>query len=123
MAMVLIALLAVGPFLHAHFGASTVTGLHVAGIQAILMADGTQTAWSQPNEPESAALGVETSYARQLTLDVQDPPQVGAILAVFVLAVVAFFLPFARQRTQRNRRPGRNCFLPGLPALTHAPPL
>lgn len=122
MAMVLVALLAVGPFLHAHFGASSVTGLHVAGIQAIAMADPTQTEWSPHDEGESAAVGVETSYARQISMDVEDPPHGFVLWALYILA--AWPLAIASKPLQPFiQRTGRTCFQPGFPLLMHAPPL
>jgi hypothetical protein len=124
LAIALVALLAIGPFLHAHYGASKVTGLHVAGVTSVAAAAEpalTMITFSQDDEQESAAVGVETSYARQIALDVQDQPQTVLILTVFVMAaliqrVVAFlFMP-------DTQRAGRPSFLAGFPTLPHAPP-
>jgi hypothetical protein len=124
LATVLVVLLAIGPFLHAHYGVSKVTGLHVAGVGSVTAsADAAlqMTSFSQDEEPESAAVGVETSYARQIALDVQDQPQSVLILTVFVMAaliqrVVSFlFMP-------DTQRAGRPSFLAGFPLLPHAPP-
>lgn len=122
--MALVALLAMGPFLHAHYGASQVTGLHVAGMSSVTLSAEpafTMTSFSQDDEPESAAVGVETSYARQAALDVEEQPQSVLILTVFVMAaliqrVVSFLLA---PHTQRSGRPS---FLAGFPPLPHAPP-
>ena len=124
LAIALVALLAIGPFLHAHYGASKVTGLHVAGVSSVAVAAEpalTMTSFSQDDEQESAALGVETSYARQAALDVQEQPQSVLILTVFVMAaliqrVVSFL------RTPDTQRAGRPSFLAGFPPLPHAPP-
>jgi len=124
MAMALVALLAIGPFLHAHYGASQVTGLHVAGMSSVSLSAEpalTMTSFSQDDEPESAAVGVETSYARQAALDVEEQPQSVLILTVFVMAaliqrVVSFLLAPDTQRA------GRPSFLAGFPPLPHAPP-
>ncbi len=124
MAMALVALLAIGPFLHAHYGASQVTGLHVAGMSSVSLSAEpalTMTSFSQDDEPESAAVGVETSYARQAALDVEEQPQSVLILTVFVMAaliqrVVSFLL------TSDTQRAGRPYFLAGFPLLPHAPP-
>ena len=124
MAMALVALLAIGPFLHAHYGASQVTGLHVAGMSSVSLSAEpalTMTSFSQDDEPESAAVGVETSYARQAALDVEEQPQSVLILTVFVMAaliqrVVSFLLAPGTQRA------GRPSFLAGFPPLPHAPP-
>jgi hypothetical protein len=124
MAMALVALLAIGPFLHAHYGASQVTGLHVAGMSSVSLSAEpalTMTSFSQDDEPESAAVGVETSYARQAALDVEEQPQSVLILTVFVMAAliqrVASFL-----LTSDTQRAGRPSFLAGFPPLPHAPP-
>jgi hypothetical protein len=124
MAMALVALLAIGPFLHAHYGASQVTGLHVAGMSSVSLSAEpalTMTSFSQDDEPESAAVGVETSYARQAALDVEEQQQSVLILTVFVMAaliqrVVSFLL------TSDTQRAGRPSFLAGFPPLPHAPP-
>ena len=124
LAIALVVLLAIGPFLHAHYGASKVTGLHVAGVNSVVATAEpalAMTYFSQDEEQESAAVGVETSYARQITLDVQDQPQSVLILTVFVMAAliqrVVSFLP--KPDTQRAGRPS---FLAGFPPLPHAPP-
>ncbi|WP_108401418.1 MULTISPECIES: hypothetical protein [Limnohabitans] len=124
LAIALVALLAIGPFLHAHYGASQVTGLHVAGVGSVVVSAEpalTMTSFSQDDEPESAAVGVETSYARQAALDVEEQPQSVLILTVFVMAaliqrVVSFLL------TPDTQRAGRPSFLAGFPPLPHAPP-
>jgi len=123
-AIALVALLAIGPFLHAHYGASKVTGLHVAGVSSVAMSAEpalTITSFSQDDEPESAAVGVETSYARQAALDVEDQPQSVLILTVFVMAAliqrVVYFL-----LAPDTQRAGRPSFLAGFPPLPHAPP-
>lgn len=122
-ALILSVLIALGPFLHAHYGASTVTGLHLAGVNALAEAEPVlaMTTFSQDEEPESAAVGVETSFSRQLTLDVEDQPPSLLILTVFVTAalvqrVIAFFSMAGLQRA------GRHSFLAGFPPLPHAPP-
>ena len=124
MAIALVALLAIGPFLHAHYGVSKVTGLHVAGVSAVAATAEptlTMTSFSQDDEQESAALGVETSYARQMVLDVQDQPQTVLVLTVFVMTALAQCLAsfFLAPDTQRAGRP---FFQAGLPPLPHAPP-
>jgi hypothetical protein len=124
LAVALIALLAIGPFLHAHYGASQVTGLHVAGVGSVAISAEhalIMTSFSQDDEPESAAVGVETSYARQVALDVEEQPQEILILTVFVMAALvqrlASFL-----FTPDTQRAGRPAFLAGFPPLPHAPP-
>ena len=124
LAIALVALLAIGPFLHAHYGVSKVTGLHLAGVSAVAVSAEpvlAMTSFSQDDEQESAALGVETSYARQAALDVEDQPQSVLILTVFVLAtliqrVVSCLI------TPNMQRAGRLSFLAGFPPLPHAPP-
>ena len=63
----LMGLLALGPFLHAHYGPSVSTGFHINGLETAAVA----THWtaateevstaSAPNELESPAVGVDTS--------------------------------------------------------------
>jgi len=122
-ALALVALLAIGPFLHAHYGASQVTGLHVAGVGSVVaMAESaSNTSFSQDDEPESAALGVETSYARQAALDVEDQPSGVLMLTVFVLAALIQCVASCL-RTPSPLRAGRLSYRAGLPPLPHAPP-
>ncbi len=124
MAIALIALLAIGPFLHAHYGASKVTGLHMAGVSSVTAAAEPAldvSSFSQDDEQESAALGVETSYARQGALDVEDQSQSVLILTVFVLAaLIQRVVLFTRMPD--TQRAGRLTYLAGFPPLPHAPP-
>ena len=60
-------LLALGPFLHAHYGSSSRTGFHLDEVsQAVshLPHLGHSTELSQADTPESPALGVATSLAQ-----------------------------------------------------------
>ena len=61
-------LLALGPFLHAHYGSSSRTGFHMDEVsQAVshLPPLGHATELSQADTPESPALGVATSHTRE----------------------------------------------------------
>lgn len=124
LSVALVALLALGPFLHAHYGASQVTGLHVAGVGAVVATAEpalSTLSFSQDDEPESAALGVETSYARQAALDVEDQPPGVLVLTVFVLAALMPRLVSCLCMPS-SQRAGRLLYLAGLPPLPHAPP-
>jgi hypothetical protein len=119
----LVALLAVGPFLHAHLGVSTVQGLHVDGMSAVNTTHVTSgaTSFSATQEHESAAVGVETAYARQISFDVQESPQVFVVCSVFVLAVFAVIVvPHFVRATLAHVSHLAN--LAEHPPLAHAPP-
>ncbi|WP_108302498.1 hypothetical protein [Limnohabitans sp. JirII-29] len=63
-------LLALGPFLHAHYGSSSRTGFHMDEVsQAVshLPHLGHTTELSQADAPESPALGVATSHTREVS--------------------------------------------------------
>ncbi len=63
-------LLALGPFLHAHYGSSSRTGFHMDEVsQAVshLPPLGHSMELSQADTPESPALGVATSYTREVS--------------------------------------------------------
>ena len=124
LASVLVALLAIGPFLHAHYGASQITGLHVAGVSAVgPAASGSDQAYfSQSEEPESAAIGVETSYARDSVLDVHEQPQMALLLTLVVCAALVALVSVGAPKRQVQPR-GRTSFIAGFPALPHAPPV
>lgn len=79
------------------------------------------TSFSQDEEQESAALGVEASYSRQISLDLEDHSSSSLILTFFVMSVlslqvVSFLL---KPDTQSSVSPA---FSPGFPPLPHAPP-
>ncbi len=117
-------LLALGPFLHAHFGIATVSGFHMAGYNSVTVSSEPvfgMTGISQLDEQESASVGVETAYLKQIELDVQQPPDVFFILTGFVLALVDLNISSCLPRPY-PQVPGRSNFLAGFPPLTHAPP-
>lgn len=123
-AAALVVLLAMGPFIHAHYGASKVTGMHLDGITVVANFAGAQSTPSitQDGQQESAAVGVETSFARQIFLDLEEKPQM-----LFILAALVFALPMLRNTAglrplwPRAAPPDR--FLSsGFPPLPHAPP-
>lgn len=122
-AITLIALLALGPFLHAHYGTSTITGFHIAGVNSVgVSMDAPLVAsFLQENQEESAAVGVVTSYARKVSLDVQDE---SLALLVFVILVASVVLVAVISSTWRLNEPTlpRTAFSPGYPPFAHAPP-
>lgn len=85
---VLIGLLALGPFLHGHFGASHISGFHVDGMHAVAHTGEAGTAQSLlAVDDESPALGVATSLPK--------PDDDGKLLlqAALLLAAVLGLLP------------------------------
>lgn len=85
---VLIGLLALGPFLHGHLGASHVSGFHVDGMHAVAHLDEAGTAHSlRAVDDESPALGVATSLPK--------PDDDGSLLlqAALLLAWALCLLP------------------------------
>ena len=61
LALLLAGLLALGPFLHSHFGASHDTGFHLDGVHAVHAQPDTAAHATQAQDEESPALGVATS--------------------------------------------------------------
>ncbi len=123
-ALLLSFLLALSPFLHAHYGVSKIAGFHMAGVNSVIDASEpafVMTSFSQDDEEESAALGVEVSFSRQISLDVQDQPEISLILAFFGISTlslqVGFFLLKPETLTSVS-----SPFSPGFPSLPHAPP-
>ena len=123
---VLMGLLALGPFLHAHYGASQATGFHVNGLQAALSAPAPAMAadspvMSLPNEPESPAAGVVTSLPRG---------EVDTLMADFAPLVLLSFLVLSTLQAALCTRPSRpapgpapmRTFQAGFPPPAHAPP-
>ena len=123
-AAALVVLLAIGPFIHAHYGASKATGMHLDGISAVTTSAGVQSAPSitQDGQQESAAVGVETSFARQILLDVEEKPQTLFIVAALVVALPALLMAAYRRPSWPRQSPPDRSLSPGFPPLPHAPP-
>lgn len=87
--VLLIGLLAIGPFLHSHVGASVVSGFHMDGVRSLPLSGPGDAAASvhslTVNDDESPALGVATSLPKS------DPSQlcVGDITALLAAALLA----------------------------------
>ena len=118
-------LLALGPFLHAHYGSSSRTGFHLDGVsQSVsqVMHGGHAFELSQTDSPESAALGVATSHTRELSNSDHDqepstsasdhPVHPGASNQTPLLATAPWQAPRAAHAP----------FSAGLPPPAHAPP-
>lgn len=113
-------LLAMGPFLHGHFGVSHETGFHMDGVHTahpLPPADTFAVAKLSANDEESLALGVATSLPHS---DEDLPlPALALLLAVLPL------LPPRLQplsRPERRRHPQGTLYRAGLPPPGLAPP-
>jgi len=112
-------LLALGPFLHSHFGASHETGFHLDGVHAVhSQAPSTMTVL-QATDEDSPALGVAASLPH--------PEDDGwSSLGLALLIAVLPLLPLLRQalphprRVQQHRPATR--YRAGLPPPCLAPP-
>jgi hypothetical protein len=127
------ALLALGPFLHAHYGNSQLTGFHVDGIsQAVSHTDRLVSAFlpaaTSSSEEESAALGVTTSHTRQTFEAAEASPDHGTAASAWLAFVWAVFAAWRGHSALVRRRwfgveKRHPSFAPGLPPLAHAPPV
>jgi hypothetical protein len=123
LAIALTALIAVGPFLHAHYGKSYIKGFHIDGIHHVASQHGDySTASFQPlPEQESDAIGVTTSYSRQLELEPTDvQPELLAVVWVMYFAAVHAVL--SKRRKRLNTREIFGSYSSGFPPPSHAPP-
>ena len=116
--LLMVGLLALGPFLHSHFGTSHDTGFHLDGVHAVHAADTTGMNATQAGEEESPALGVSASLPHP-----EDDGQPAQLLAL--LLIVLPLLPLVRQglpcwRSRREHRPA--LYGEGLPPPGLAPP-
>ena len=120
MTAVLIGLLALGPFLHGHLGASHVSGFHLDGIHAVSHAHEAGSAHSmRAVDDESPALGVATSLPK--------PDDDGSLLlqAALLLAVALGLLPrlvLLRIRPSAAGPRPVHAYHAGWPPPAHAPP-
>ena len=116
--LLLAMLLALGPFLHSHFGASHETGFHLDGVHAVHSnAPGTMTALQNSDE-DSLALGVAASLPQ--------PEDEGRLALGFALLMVVLpLLPLLRQvlpRALRALHQRATRYRAGLPPPGLAPP-
>mgnify|MGYP000450288936 CR=1 FL=1 len=122
----LMALLALGPFLHAHYGTSLATGFHVNGLQAVSAAQATGIASDLPllspaSEEESPAVGVVTSLPRfEADRWVLDSAPV-LLLTVLIHSVLQR-LPSTWPWTPAAPPVQGRTFQAGFPPPAHAPP-
>jgi hypothetical protein len=125
--LALMALLALGPFLHAHYGSSRLTGFHVDGMGALPAHAHAQTDtaayFSPDSEEESAAVGISASHTRQSLTDDSTEEDVSPVWLLVAAVVCACVLAPTRVRgaTPIFIRPHRACRA-GFPPLAHAPP-
>ena len=117
--LLMVGLLALGPFLHGHFGVSHDTGFHLDGVHAVHASDTSSLTQALVGEEESPALGVSASLPHP-----EDDGQSGLLCAL--LLVVLPLLPLMR-RVLRLRRPSARTptatpYGDGLPPPSLAPP-
>lgn len=100
--IVLTVLLALGPFLHAHYGASHLSGLHVDGMDLVHATHAHHIPMpviDVDSDDESAAVGVAPSHPREWQLNLDTTPWT-ALSTVWVLFVATQLLPLmVRTRT------------------------
>jgi hypothetical protein len=123
MAMLMV-LLALGPFLHAHYGSSRMLGFHVDGIvQAASVAHHFDLAsFSQDTEEESAAVGVTTSYARQTLQDNDGDTAANFVAMVLVLFAAVEYGFWVQRRKSLSTWLAPSTYALGFPPPAHAPP-
>jgi len=121
---ILMVLLALGPFLHAHYGSSRMLGFHVDGIvQATDAAHHFDLAsLSQGTEEESAAVGVTTSYARQTVQDSDDDVSPGFVAMVLVLFAALGHGGVVQRLRRLDTWLSPSTYALGLLPPAHAPP-
>ena len=116
--LLMIGLLALGPFLHSHFGASHDTGFHLDGVHAVHASAPADMHAMQASDDESPALGVAASL----------PQPEEKALSLLDLAMLVAVLPLPAQRrlplprARRTLRPVGRLYRAGLPPPGLAPP-
>ena len=119
LSLLLAGLLALGPFLHGHFGASHDTGFHLDGVHAVHAQTPIGMSAMQTSDEESPALGVGSSLPH--------PEDDGLTLLALALLtdVLSLLMPLRRLCLPRPERTGpwtRPLYRPGLPPPCLAPP-
>jgi len=122
---ILMVLLALGPFLHAHYGSSRLLGFHVDGIAQAHEAHHTRfdlVSVSQDGEEESAAVGVTTSHARQSLQGSEDEVPADVVATVVVVFAVVSQPIVSPWQGQTSAWHAPSTYALGFPPPAHAPP-
>jgi hypothetical protein len=124
----LMALLALGPFLHAHSGASHLSGFHLDGLtHAGLYAShdlDLSIHYTQDGDDESSAASITTSLTRQANDDDSQALDLDTLLSVLWLSSVSLVLFVLLSRQCRWFAPDVSLrYLCGFPPPAHAPPI
>ncbi len=117
LALTLIGLLALGPFLHSHFGASHDTGFHVDGLHEVHHASTTTDLSANTPDDESPALGVATSLP-------EDSHSPAWPLALWLVVLPLLPVPVRWVFTRLTHLPprARPVYCAGMPPPCLAPP-
>lgn len=120
-------LLALGPFLHAHYGHMQATGFHINGLEAASFAamntaPADRPMVSAPTEQESLAVGVVTSLPRFEEGDSFSPDTLEVLLLSFFIVSVFNCLPRAWPWVPTRHLFVASSFQAGFPPPAHAPP-
>ena len=123
---VLFGLLALGPFLHAHLGFSSITGFHVAGYDGVVTTSSPHAHTVDApvlhpdlSDAESPAVGVSSSLVRDLA-DIPCPDGITLQAVVAIIACMLLGLGLSQPHTWPVDSPPRS--RPGLPPPALAPP-
>ena len=114
-------LLALGPFLHSHFGASHERGFHVDGVHAVQASPLVHPELPRVQAPdeESLALGVAASLVQS-----EDEGWPLIALALLLVPLLPGLTPLARHWPRAaSEQPLRACARAGWPPPSLAPPL
>jgi hypothetical protein len=116
--LLLVGLLALGPFLHGHFGASHDTGFHLDGVHAVHAVSPASITAFQTSDEESPALGVATSLPHSEDEDLPHFAFAVLIVALPLLSQLRIALP----RPALARPLAGTLYRAGLPPPCLAPP-
>ena len=121
----LMVLLALGPFLHAHYGASHISGLHMDGMDVAHVMhthEVFEVTFQNDADDESAAVGVVTSYPREVQLDVSDGvwTSLATVWVLFIASALASAIPLRLHAS--FPRIVRHLYAPSARPPTLAPP-
>lgn len=116
--LLMVGLLAFGPFLHSHFGVSHDTGFHLDGVHAVHAIDATGLDGTLASEEETPALGVSASLPHP-----EDDGQPGLPLALLLVLPLLALRRQGLPRIRGSRSPEPALFGEGSPPPSLAPPL
>jgi len=119
----LLGLLALGPFLHAHFGHASTEGFHIDGLQWHSHLQGTDAmSFTADDDHDAPAIGISASLTRESHHSPKTQDLLTWACALVLLVLPLWPIQLLRQAPTARARPARLYRLAGYPPPALSPP-